>query len=91
MTEKTNINLYIERKRSTRLSLKNSKSPVRFTKIDVVVDGNLFLRTNEKLGEDATKERMKELQELKIIGEVLSRRLVESIYDTIAKDEEGQS
>jgi len=31
------------------------------------------------------KEQMKELQELKGIGEVLSRRLVESSYDTIAK------
>ena len=31
------------------------------------------------------KQRMKELQKLKGIGEVLSRRLVESSYDTIAK------
>ena len=31
------------------------------------------------------KEQMKELQKLKGIGEVLSRRLVESSYDTIAK------
>jgi len=31
------------------------------------------------------KEKMKELQKLKGIGEVLSRRLVESSYDTIAK------
>ena len=31
------------------------------------------------------KEQMKELQELKGIGEVLSRRFVESSYDTIAK------
>jgi hypothetical protein len=31
---------------------------------------------------------MKKLQQLKGIGEVLSRRLVESSYDTIAKDEE---
>ena len=31
------------------------------------------------------KEQMKELQKLKWIGEVLSRRLVESSYDTIAK------
>jgi len=31
------------------------------------------------------KEQMKELQKLKAIGEVLSRRLVESSYDTIAK------
>ena len=43
------------------------------------------------LGEDAMKEQMKELQKLKGIGEVLSRRLVESIYDTTAKDEEVQS
>jgi len=31
------------------------------------------------------KDQMKELQKLKGIGEVLSRRLVESSYDTIAK------
>ena len=31
------------------------------------------------------KEQMKELQKLKGIGEVLSRRFVESSYDTIAK------
>jgi len=31
------------------------------------------------------REQMKELQELKGIGKVLSRRLVESSYDTIAK------
>ena len=31
------------------------------------------------------KEQMKELQKLKGIGEVLSRRLVESSYNTIAK------
>jgi predicted flap endonuclease-1-like 5' DNA nuclease len=31
------------------------------------------------------KEQMKELQQLKGIGEALSRRLVESSYDTIAK------
>jgi predicted flap endonuclease-1-like 5' DNA nuclease len=31
------------------------------------------------------KEQMKELQKLKGIGEVLSRRLIESSYDTIAK------
>jgi predicted flap endonuclease-1-like 5' DNA nuclease len=31
------------------------------------------------------KKQMKELQQLKGIGEVLSRRLVESSYDTIAK------
>lgn len=31
------------------------------------------------------KEQMKELQELKGVGEVLSRRLVESSYDSIAK------
>ena len=37
------------------------------------------------------KEQMKELQKLKGIGEVLWRRLVESSYDTIAKDEEVQS
>ena len=31
------------------------------------------------------KNQMKEMQKLKGIGEVLSRRLVESSYDTIAK------
>ena len=31
------------------------------------------------------KEQMEELQKLKGIGKVLSRRLVESSYDTIAK------
>lgn len=35
--------------------------------------------------EDAMKEKMKELQKLKGIGEVLSKRLIESSYDTIAK------
>ncbi len=34
------------------------------------------------------KEQMEELQKLKVIGEVLLRRLVENSYDTIAKDEE---
>ena len=42
-------------------------------------------RTNGISEEDAMKEQMKELQKLKGIGEVLSRRLVESSYDTIAK------
>jgi predicted flap endonuclease-1-like 5' DNA nuclease len=36
-------------------------------------------------GGDAMKEQMKELQKLIGIGEVLSRRLVESSYDSIAK------
>ena len=31
------------------------------------------------------KDKIKELQQLKGIGKVLSRRLVESSYDTIAK------
>ena len=31
------------------------------------------------------KNKMKELQKLKGIGEILSRRLVEASYDTIAK------
>jgi len=31
------------------------------------------------------KKQMKELQQLKGIGEILSQRLVESSYDTIAK------
>jgi predicted flap endonuclease-1-like 5' DNA nuclease len=43
------------------------------------------LAADEKSGEDAMKQQMKELQKLKGIGEVLSRRLVESSYDTIAK------
>jgi ERCC4-type nuclease len=38
-----------------------------------------------KSGEDAMKKQMKELQGLKGIGEVLSRRLVEASYDTVAK------
>lgn len=37
------------------------------------------------------KEHMKEGQKQKGIGEVLSRRLVESSGETIAKDEEVQS
>jgi ERCC4-type nuclease len=37
------------------------------------------------LVEVAMEEQMKELQKLKGIGEVLSRRLVESSYDTIGK------
>jgi predicted flap endonuclease-1-like 5' DNA nuclease len=37
------------------------------------------------LGEDAMQKQMKELQKLKGIGEVLSRRLVEASYDTVAK------
>ncbi|MCK9365253.1 MAG: hypothetical protein M0P74_16830 [Syntrophales bacterium] len=45
----------------------------------------------ENLRENAMKEQMKELQKIKRIGEVLSRRLVESSYDTIAGDEETQS
>jgi predicted flap endonuclease-1-like 5' DNA nuclease len=36
-------------------------------------------------GEDVMEKQMKELQKLKGIGEVLSRRLIESSYDTIAK------
>jgi len=55
----------------------------------------MFTRVSAQIkfkgGWDAMKEQMKELQKLKGIGEVLSRRLVESIYDTIAKDEEVQS
>jgi len=31
------------------------------------------------------KEQMKELQKLRGVGEVLSRRLIEASYDTIAK------
>jgi len=36
------------------------------------------------------KNHLKELQKLKGIGEVLSRRLVESSYDTIAKVAAGE-
>jgi predicted flap endonuclease-1-like 5' DNA nuclease len=36
-------------------------------------------------GEDDMNQQMKELQKLKGIGKVLSQRLVESSYDTIAK------
>jgi predicted flap endonuclease-1-like 5' DNA nuclease len=36
-------------------------------------------------GENAMKKQLKELQKLKGIGEVLSRRLVEASYDTVAK------
>ena len=39
----------------------------------------------KNLEEDGMKEQMKELQKLKGVGEVLSRRLVEASYDTIAK------
>jgi ERCC4-type nuclease len=39
----------------------------------------------KKLGEDAMHQEMKELQKLKGIGEVLSRRLIEASYNTIAK------
>jgi predicted flap endonuclease-1-like 5' DNA nuclease len=35
--------------------------------------------------EDAMSKEMKELQKLKGIGEVLSRRLIEASYNTIAK------
>jgi hypothetical protein len=37
------------------------------------------------------EEHMKELQKLKGIGEVLSRRTVENNYDAVAKDMEVQS
>ena len=43
------------------------------------------LPAGEKLGEDAMHQEMKELQKLKGIGEVLSRRLIEASYNTIAK------
>ena len=36
-------------------------------------------------GEDTVEKQMKELQQLKGVGEVLARRLVESGYDSIAK------
>src|SRR6185369_16060312 len=38
-----------------------------------------------RIREDGMKNQMEELQKLKGIGEVLSRRLVEASYDTIAK------
>ncbi len=37
------------------------------------------------LVEDGMKEQMKELQKLKGVGEVLSKRLVQASYNTIAK------
>jgi predicted flap endonuclease-1-like 5' DNA nuclease len=37
------------------------------------------------LEEDAVNKEMKELQRLKGIGKVLSRRLIEASYNTIAK------
>jgi Holliday junction resolvasome RuvABC DNA-binding subunit len=43
------------------------------------------LAGRKKLGEDAMNKAMKELQKLKGIGEVLSRRLIEASYNTIAK------
>jgi len=42
-------------------------------------------QTGRKLVEDAVKKEMKELQELKGIGKVLSQRLVEASYSTIAR------
>ena len=39
----------------------------------------------EKSGGDVMKKEMKELQKLKGIGEVLSQRLIEASYNTIAK------
>jgi predicted flap endonuclease-1-like 5' DNA nuclease len=39
----------------------------------------------EKSGEDVMKKETKELQKLKGIGEVLSQRLIEASYNTIAK------
>jgi predicted flap endonuclease-1-like 5' DNA nuclease len=38
-----------------------------------------------KIREHAMKKEMKDLQELKGIGEVLARRLIEASYNTIAK------
>lgn len=43
------------------------------------------LLAGEKLGEDVMNKERKELQKLKGIGEVLSRRLIEDSYNTIAK------
>ncbi len=54
----------------------------------VVCAGRMDCKTwpaGKKLGEDAMNKGMKELQKLKGIGEVLSRRLIESNYNTIAK------
>jgi hypothetical protein len=39
----------------------------------------------KNLGQAAMKKEIKELQELKGIGKVLSRRLIEASYNTIAK------
>jgi ERCC4-type nuclease len=39
----------------------------------------------KKLEEDAMKKEMERLQELKGIGKILSRRLIEASYNTIAK------
>jgi predicted flap endonuclease-1-like 5' DNA nuclease len=39
----------------------------------------------EKIRGDTMNKQMKELQKLKGIGEVLSRRLIEASYNTIAK------
>jgi ERCC4-type nuclease len=54
----------------------------------VVCAGRMDCKTwpaGRKIGEDDMKKEMKELQKLKGIGEVLSRRLFEASYNTIAK------
>jgi len=53
----------------------------------VVLEGWIIRlgRLSEKSGEGAMKKEMKELQKLKGIGEVLSQRLIEASYNTIAK------
>ena len=54
----------------------------------VVCVGRIDCKTwpaGKNLGEDAMNQEMKELQKLKGIGEVLSRRLIEASYNTIAK------
>jgi ERCC4-type nuclease len=48
-------------------------------------DGLIRFPVGKKLGEAAMKKEMEELQKLKGIGKVLSRRLIEASYNTIAK------
>ena len=43
------------------------------------------MASSKEFGKDAMKKEMEELQQLKGIGKVLSRRLIEASYNTIAK------
>jgi predicted flap endonuclease-1-like 5' DNA nuclease len=43
------------------------------------------LDQSERTGDDTMKKELKEIQELNGIGKVLSRRLIEASYNTIAK------